>query len=736
MRTETILKNALFAKVGEEKSRVNLPHTWNNLDGQDGGNDYWRGHGVYEIEMPAPTAGKRQFIQFEGANHIASVSCNGTLLGEHKGGFSTFRFDVTDYMKAENNVLTVDVTNEECDVYPQQADFTFFGGIYRNVTFIEVEPTHFDLLKDGTEGVFVTPHVTGTTRIDAFPVNAEGCKVSVELLDATGNVVVSGEADAEEHTSLVLSLENPHLWNGVVDPYLYTAKFELKNDEKVFDTITVRYAYRSFHVDPNNGFFLNGKSYPLHGVSRHQDRLDKGWAITREDHKQDMELIKEVGANTIRLAHYQHDQYFYDLCDEVGMVVWAEIPFISVFRPGEDAKQNTLDQMKELIAQNYNHGSICFWGISNEITIGGESEPLYRNLGELNALTKAMDPSRLTTMAQVSIVPMDSEHVYITDIQSFNHYFGWYGGEIKDNADWLDEFHRKNPDRALGISEYGAEAILTWHSENPQNHDYTEEYQAHYHHEMLKIFATRPFVWSTHVWNMFDFAADARDEGGCKGRNNKGLITYDRKTKKDSFYLYKAYWTTEPMVHICGSRFTDRAPGQRDITVYTNCPVVTLYVNNRRVGKCKAVDHACVFKNVRLKLGENTVVAKASGAENDEIMLRGVKEKNEEYILPDGQGNAGNWFDSEGNEHKMEFPEGYCSINDKLGELLEHPQAGPMLKEMISSMAEQAGMGKNVNGMLRMMRSMRLADIIKMAGTKLPEGMAFSLNEKLIQFKK
>ncbi len=736
MRTETILKNALFAKSGEEKCRVNLPHTWNNLDGQDGGDNYWRGHGIYEIEMPAPTSGKRQFIQFEGANHIATVSCNGTLLGEHKGGFSTFRFDVTDCMKAENNILTVDVTNEECDVYPQQADFTFFGGIYRNVTFIEVDATHFDLLKDGTNGVFVTPHVTGTTRIDAFPVNAEGCEVAVELLDAAGNVVASAEASAEDHTSIVLDVKEPHLWNGVVDPYLYTAKIELKNDNEVFDTITVRYAYRSFHVDPNNGFFLNGKSYPLHGVSRHQDRLDMGWAITRKEHEEDMELIKEVGANTIRLAHYQHDQYFYDLCDEAGMVVWAEIPFISVFREGEDAKQNTLDQMKELVAQNYNHSSICFWGISNEITIGGESEPLYRNLGELNALTKAMDPSRLTTMAQVSIVPMDSEHVYITDIQSFNHYFGWYGGEIKDNAEWLDEFHRKNPDRALGISEYGAEAILTWHSESPENHDYTEEYQAHYHHEMLKIFATRPFVWSTHVWNMFDFAADARDEGGCKGRNNKGLVTYDRKTKKDSFYLYKAYWTNEPMVHVCGSRFTDRAPGQRDVIVYTNCPSVTLYVNNRRVGKCKAVDHACVFKNVRLKLGENAVVAKAPGAENDEIMLRGVKEKNADYILPDGLGNAGNWFDSDGNEHKMEFPEGCCSIHDKLGDLLEHPEAGPMLKQMISSMADQAGMGKNINGMLRMMRSMRLEDIIKMAGNKLPEGMAFKLNEKLIQFKK
>lgn len=736
MRRETILTKALFGKSGEELTEVSLPHTWNNLDGQDGGDDYWRGHGIYQIALPAPTAGMRQYIQFEGANHIARVSCNGKDLGEHRGGFSTFRFDITDLMKAEGNSLTVDVTNEECDVYPQQADFTFFGGIYRNVTFIETAPAHFDLMRQGTQGVFVTPHVSGTTRVDAFPVNADGCMVIAELQDAEGKIVASQQVIAQDHTVLVLDLSNPHLWNGLADPYLYTAALRLEKDGEVLDRVTVSYGYRGFHVDPANGFFLNGKSYPLRGVSRHQDRLDKGWAISREDHKEDMALIKEVGANTIRLAHYQHDQFFYDLCDQEGMVIWAEIPFISLFRDGEDAKDNTLSQMRELIAQNYNHPSICFWGISNEITIGGESEPLYRNLCQLNALAKAMDPSRLTTMAQVSMVPMNSEHVYITDVLSYNHYFGWYGGEISDNGEWMDEFHAKNPDRALGISEYGAEAILTWHSENPENHDYTEEYQAHYHHEMLKTFATRPYLWSTHVWNMFDFAADARDEGGCKGRNNKGLITYDRKTKKDSFYLYQAYWTEAPMVHICGARFTDRAPGQRDITVYTNCPSVTLYVNGRRVHRCKAVDHACVFKNVRLAMGENTLVAKADGASDDTIRLNGVAQPNPDYKLPDGMGDAGNWFDDSGVEHKMEFPEGCCSLHDKLGTLLDHPQAGPMLKEMISSMAEQAGMGKNIGGMLKMMRSMRLEDIIKMAGNKLPAGTAFKLNEKLIQFKK
>ncbi len=733
MRREIVLKQANFAKQGENFAPVALPHTWNAQDGQDGGNDYWRGHGIYRINLPAPAAGMRQYIQFEGANHVAEVSVDGKKLGVHKGGFSTFRFELTDALRPENNELTVDVTNEECDVYPQQADFTFFGGLYRNVTFIEVQDAHFDLLKDGTQGVFVTPHAAGMTRIDAFPVNADGCTVTAVLRDADGKDVCFGETAAEKHTVLTLEVDKPHLWDGLKDPYLYTVEVQLCKADEMLDAVSMKVGFRSFHVDPENGFFLNGKSYPLHGVSRHQDRLDKGWALSEADHREDMALIKEVGANTIRLAHYQHAQFFYDLCDEAGMVVWAEIPFISLFRQGEEAKKNTLCQMRELIAQNYNHPSICFWGIANEVTIGGESEELYRNLCELNSLTKKMDPSRLTTMAHVSMVPMNSEQIDLTDVLSYNHYFGWYGGEVEENGRWMDEFHAKNPDRALGLSEYGAEAILTWHSEKPENHDYTEEYQAYYHHEMLKMFEKRPYLYSTYVWNMFDFAADARDEGGCKGRNNKGLVTYDRRTKKDSFFLYQAYWTQKPMVHICGARFAERAPGQRDVTVYTNCEHVSLFVNGERAERKKAVDHACVFADVKLNAGANTVMAKAAGAQDDSITLYGVDKPNDAYILPQGAGDAGNWFDAMGNEMKLEFPEGQCSIRDQLGDLLDHPEAGPVVMETMNAMAEKSGMGA---GMMKMLRAMRLSDIIKMAGNKFPAGLAAALNEKLIQFKK
>ena len=678
MRTQTLLTAAKFAKWGEAFEAVALPHTWNNLDGQDGGNDYWRGVGTYEIELPNPTSGKKQYIEIQGANHVATVYCNGRELGTHKGGFSTFRYDLTPAMKAAGNVLTVVVTNAVSDIYPQTADFTFYGGLYRDVNFIEVNEAHFDLLKDGTAGVFVTPHCSGKTRLDLFPVNADGCVVTVELKDAEGNVVGAAGADVKEHMDVIIDVKNPHLWDGMADPYCYTATAKIVKGEEVVDEVTVTYGYRSFHVDPNTGFWLNGKNVPLHGVSRHQDRLDKGWAISKEDHEQDCALIKEIGANTIRLAHYQHDQYFYDLCDHTGFALWAEIPFISKFIPTEAAYENTMSQMKELVAQNYNHPSIFFWGISNEILIGPDIEPLRKNLRDLNALAKTMDPSRLTTIAEVSSTPMDSEHCYITDVVSYNHYFGWYGGDVAQNGPWFDAFHALNPSVALGVSEYGVENIVKWHSASPMNHDYTEEYASYYHHEMLKTFATRPYLWSTHVWNMFDFAADARNEGGVVGRNNKGLVTYDRKLKKDAFFIYKAFWTTEPMVYVAGRRFADRAPEERNVTVYTNCDEVTLYVNGVAVETKAAVDHAVVFENVALNDGANEITAKAGDVE-DTITLNGVAEHNEEYTLPDIAAAlaVGNWFDDiadDSESEEIEIIDGYFSVEDTAGEVLANEE--------------------------------------------------------------
>ncbi len=684
MRNVKLMTQARFAKQGETLAAVSLPHTWNAFDGQDGGNDYWRGIGTYEIDLPSPTPGMKQYIEFQGANHVATVYCNGRELGTHKGGFSTFRFDLTPAMKASGNMLTVVVSNAVSDIYPQTADFTFYGGLYRDVNFIEVAPAHFDLMLDGTNAVFVTPHCSGKTRLDLFPMDAEGCTVTVELKDADGNTVGAYGEEAGAHNIAIIDVKNPHLWNGLEDPYCYVATAAIVSGEEVLDTVTVTYGYRSFHVNPDNGFHLNGKSLPLHGVARHQDRLDKGWAISKADHEQDIALIKEVGANTIRLAHYQHDQYFYDLCDHTGFALWAEIPFISKFIPTEEAYENTISQMTELVAQNYNHPAIFFWGISNEILIGADNEPLRANLRDLHKLAKSMDPSRLTTIAQVSSTPMDSEHNYITDVVSYNHYMGWYGGDVNQNGPWFDAYHKLNPDIPLGVSEYGVENIVTWHSAKPMNHDYTEEYANFYHHEMLKTFAARPYLWSTHVWNMFDFAADARNEGGIQGRNDKGLVTYDRKLKKDAFFIYKAYWTEEPMVYIAGRRWVDRAPEERNITVYTNCDCVTLVVNGAEVETKEAIDHCVVFENVAFAEGENTIAAK-SGAAEDTITLNAVAEHNPDYTLPDiaAAMAVGNWFDEvsdNDDSDEIVIVEGCYSVEDTLGEMLQNEECLKIVK--------------------------------------------------------
>ena len=684
MRKYELISEAQFAKLGESFQSVTLPHTWNAADGHIG-KEYWRGIGTYRIQLPDPTVGKRQYIELRGANHVATVYCNGRELGTHKGGFSTFRYELTSALLPKNNTLEVTVSNAESNIYPQHADFTFYGGLYRDVYFVEVEDAHFDLMKHGSEAVFVTAYKGGCTRVDLFPVNAAGCQVQLELLDGAGATVYETLLDAQPHTYVTTVVEDPHLWQGLDDPYLYTAQATLLKNGEPIDRVTVTYGYRSFRFDAEYGFFLNGKSTPLRGVCRHQDRENMGWAITKKEHLEDAELIREIGANTVRLAHYQHDQYFYDLCDQIGFAVWAEIPYISHHLPGKEAYDVTISMMTELIAQCYNHPSIITWGIANEITIYDNNEEQYRNLCDLNALVKRMDPSRPTTMAQLSRLEITDQQIQITDIQSYNHYYGWYNGTVADNGPIFDAFHAMHPDRVFGVSEYGAENILTWHSAQPFNHDYTEEYATYYHHEMLKIFEARPWIWGTHAWNMFDFAAALRNEGGVKGKNNKGLVTYDRKTKKDVFFLYQAYWRKDPVVHIAGRRFSNRAPGERNVTVFTNAGEVTLLLNGKEVATLKTADRAAVFADVPLEPGENILTAKIKGAE-DTISLWGVAEHDTSYDLPDliSAMQVGNWF-AQQDEQEDYGDEGFNS-EVQLKDLLGNERCMEIVKGWVMSM--------------------------------------------------
>ena len=653
------VKNVSDVNSKEVGELISLPHTWNNLDGQDGGNDYFRGSCLYKKVFRAdelPRA-KKYFLEINGANSSADVYCNGKRLAHHDGGYSTWRVNITGYMGQENtiSILVDNSPNEE--VYPQVADFTFYGGLYRNVNIICLEETHFDLEYFGGNGIVITPEVNGkgaTVKINSYVNDMESTdEISYRIYDAEGNTVASlHTAD----TSVSLNIEDVHLWHGKRDPYLYTAEVAIIREGKKIDEISSRFGCRTFRIDPENGFILNGEEYPLHGVSRHQDRWKIGNALLPEHHREDMDLICEVGANTIRLAHYQHDQYFYDLCDERGLVIWAEIPYISRHMSG--GNKNTFSQMRELIVQNYNHPSIFVWGLSNEITMDGAKDPdLIENHKKLNDLVHEMDKTRLTTVACISMCDIDEKYVHISDVVSYNHYFGWYGGNLEDYGTWYDKFHAKYPEKPIGCSEYGCEA-LNWHNSKPESGDYSEEFQAVYHESLIRQLFSRKYIWSTHVWNMFDFGADARSEGGENGQNHKGLITIDRKYKKDAFYAYKAWLSDEPFVHICGKRYVDRVEDITKVTVYSNLPEVELFVNGKSIGKKNAEDHFFYFE---VPVSSETKIEAKAGEYRDESLIRKVEKMNPDYILRE-QGAVLNWFDI------VEI-EGRFSLNDKIGDI-------------------------------------------------------------------
>ncbi len=632
-----IMKGWEFTGPDGTTTTVDLPHTWNARDGQDGGNDYWRGTCIYRTHFAAPqfnTASHQVWIQFDGVNASAHVLLNGSPVCNHDGGYSTFRANITELLRDENE-LTVEVDNSKNDrVYPQKADFTFYGGIYRDVSLMVVSKNHFTLDYFGGPGIRITPTVQGadaSVQVTTWH-DGEG-EVSIELLDAAGNTVATGKGP-----DITLTIFNAHLWNGVKDPYLYSCKARLVVNGTVEDETTTRFGVRSFKVDPKKGFFLNGKSYPLHGVSRHQDRKGLGNAITREMHDEDMALIKEIGANTIRLAHYQHDQYFYDLCDEVGMVVWAEIPYISEHMP--NGRENTISQMKELIIQNYNHPCIVCWGVSNEITISTkDKKDMLDNHRQLNDLCHEMDKTRLTTLACYAMCGPFNRSAHITDMVSWNLYLGWYVPGFILNDLWMGFFHLCFPNRPFGYSEYGAEGMPNLHSTHPHRGDHTEEYQAKYHEYMLRCFKRHPWMWATHVWNMFDFAADARDQGGEPGMNHKGLVTFDRKTKKDSFYLYKAWWSDEAFVHICSKRFVERTGSTATVKVYSNQSTVALYVNGNKVGE-QTGEHVFTFK---VPLNGELHIQAVAGDRTDESVIRHVDTPNPEYKLHKTKSKSANW---------------------------------------------------------------------------------------------
>ncbi len=615
---------------------VTLPHTWNAQDGQDGGGDYYRGDGWYRRHFQADTgwAGKRVFLEFDGANRSAEVFLNGRRLGEHRGGFARFRFDATAAIAAGgDNVLAVRVNNgRDDDMIPVAGDFTFFGGLYRSVRLVAVGALHIDLLDHASPGVFVKQTRVSAGRADldvTVELANDGTEtrtadVRVTIADAGGAPVatVAGSAPLSPGERGALRrrivVTQPHLWDGIRDPYLYRVRAEVIAGGAVCDAVELPLGIRFFRVDPEEGFFLNGRHLDLHGVNRHQDRPDKGWAISEADEREDFDFVREIGATAVRQSHYQQSQCWNDLCDRHGVISWAELAFVNDARDDPGFFANAKEQLRELIRQNSQHPSICFWSIGNETFVRDPrvtpADTNDRLLAELAAVAKEEDDTRLSTYASNGDV--GEPRASLTDVIGFNHYFGWYPDAPEDFGPWLDRQHGRRPDLRIGISEYGAGANVAQHEE-PAHRPvaagpwHPEEWQAIYHEVSWQALAARPWLWGKFIWCMFDFASDGRNEGSTPGRNDKGVVTADRKVRKDAFYWYKANWSQEPVLHITSRRFAVRTIPTTTVKVYSNVETVELWVNGSSRGRKTSANHIFLWPDVELAKGENQIVARA-----------------------------------------------------------------------------------------------------------------------------
>ncbi|WP_163325411.1 beta-glucuronidase LacZ4 [Draconibacterium mangrovi] len=612
---------------------VNVPHTWNDKDALNGNPDYFRGEGIYRkiIDIPKDWEAERLFLQFEGVNTVANVFINGKHVGEHRGGYTAFNFEITDVVKyGQENEIRVRVSNALfLDVMPLLGDFNFYGGIYRNVSILRTSRTCVSPLDYASSGVYLTPlQVTEDSAEFESEIrinSASGGEFDLEMriLDNNRLVVsktknVSLNHSGQAVVKLPFQIKNPHLWDGVNDPFMYTAVVLLKENNQLIDSVKQSLGIRYFSVDPEQGVFLNGKHIQLRGVCRHQDRSEIGNALLPQHHNEDLALILEMGANAIRLAHYPNDQYFYNLLDEAGLVTWSEIPFVGPggyrnkgFVDQTSFRENGKLQLTEMIKQNYNHPGILFWGLFNELKEDGDNPASY--LAELQALAHQLDPSRITSAAS----NINGEINHITDLIAWNRYYGWYGGKPEEIGNWADRVHKNFPGRCIGISEYGAGASISQHENELKKPVATskwhpEAWQAYYHEENWKAIDSRPYLWGTYIWNMFDFGAAHRTEGDSDGRNDKGLISFDRKVKKDAFWFYKANWNTkEPTLYITNRRFTERETNVTDIKVYSSFNEVELFINGKSQGVQQGNYATFIWEKRQLQNGENKIEVKA-----------------------------------------------------------------------------------------------------------------------------
>jgi beta-galactosidase len=614
---------------------VNLPHTWNLADGADGGSNYYKGAGWYRkrYSFSEVTAGRRAFIYFESASKAADVYVNGNLAGRHEGGYSAFCFEITKMITPGNdNLIAVRVDNgASLEIAPSlTSDFTQWGGICRKVYLLVTDQICISPLDFASTGVYIIPHQGQissqsasykiSTLISNGSITTKQCEVSVKVRDATGAIVtiVTNQAAVPGNTSQTIDAEIvialPHLWNGLKNPYLYTVEVLLNADGNLVDRDVEPLGVRYYYVDPQNGLFLNGGYYDLHGAAMHEDRAGKGRAISDADREQDISLMKEMGVTFIRLAHYQHAPYVYELADKQGIILWTEAPLVNDIVHNDTFKNSIKNMLRELIKQNFNHPSVFFWGLYNELRANSYPDTL---VNEMNVISHELDPSRPTTAASNQAKTFNAN--WIPDLVAWNKYSGWYGGTATDFGPSMDDIHYSFPDRSVGISEYGAGANINHHEAIPVKPITTgqwhpEEYQSLFHEIHWDAMKIRPFIWCKSIWNGFDFAADNRGEGDQPGINDKGMVTRDRSVRKDAYYYYKANWTSDPVVYISSRRFTGRSDSSVYIKVYSNCDSVQYFINLLYQGSVKkeSLTDKTVFQlnNVLLKAGINSIMVR------------------------------------------------------------------------------------------------------------------------------
>lgn len=666
---------------------VVLPHTWYSDE------DYYQGEAAYQKKFTyKQTEGCRAFVKFYGVDRESYIILNGHELCHHQGGYNIFTVELTEALVDGDNLMTVLVSNAKTDkISPLSGDFAVFGGIHRKVEWITTGEACFDRTYYGTDGVVLqTKSVDGINSLwaDVHIIGADDYSVLYTIFDGK-EIVAEREITATEHKpgmNEVCKVDNVKLWNGMDDTTLYKVEVSLKINGHVVDEVSRNVGFREIALDADRGFFLNNVHTKLHGVAKHQDSAEVYSAATMKNWQRDMDLIHEVGANAVRLSHYPHPQEVYDLCDDMGFVVWAEIPLLKLTEDDE-LFENAKYQLTEMILQNMHHPSIAFWGLQNEIAIYGEFPYMTEKVQLLNELAHHLDDTRFSACANLNVVHSDSSLNRITDATAYNIYYGWYYGEFKDHGEFLDEFHSVNPQMPLAISEYGADTNIIFHSDNPQVSDYTEEYQALYHESVYPSMASRDFVWGSFVWNMFDFTSPLRQAADVKNRNIKGLVTFDRATRKDSFYYYKAMWSNEPFVHIGSKRFVNRATETISIKVYSNQPEVTIEINGNALTDI-VENGSAVFENVALVMGENRVVATA-GNERDEAIFIRCEEPDESYVYVDQNPgiNVRNWFLDEKSEAEL-FPEDRISLRSTINEILDKPEAVAIIRKRMPDVAD------------------------------------------------